>query len=176
VQCTRIVAWLEHRDHARDIDHTRWAVRHVQFRIMSTYNGRDPTPSVMLVQWSIFPTMAIAGFKQEGGWVRAHRTPKPKIKSSYVARYSTWNYNLWHWQHTRQCQLTTLWRVMPIFCLPTDTLKAKSLASPWKYGSYFLCLPFVKKKWNLFFLFVCFLDRAFTVMKRNKPTKCTINS
>ena len=76
VQCTRIVAWLEHRDHVRDIDYTRRAVRHVQFRIMSTYNGRDLTPSVMLVQWSIFPTMAIAGFKQEGGWVTAHGTKR----------------------------------------------------------------------------------------------------
>jgi hypothetical protein len=29
--------------------------------------------------------------------------------------------------------------------------------------------------WNSRCLF-CFLDRAFSVMKRNKPTKCTINS
>ena len=127
VKCTRIVVKSEPHDHARDIDYTRSAVRHVQFRIMSTHNGRGLAPSVMLLQWTIFPTIAIVWFKQEGGWVTVHRT-KIKKNTEFI-RCHILPLNLASLRlppHMSMLIDSTL-DSHTTFCLPTNTLKAKSL-------------------------------------------------
>jgi hypothetical protein len=91
VQCTRIVVWLEHRDHVRDIDYTRWAVR------------KRPVPDHEHIQWqgpdskcdvSTMEYLPNHGYRRIPTGRRvsdstSHRK-RNKIKTSYVARYSTW--------------------------------------------------------------------------------------